>query len=63
VNSQAASELTTKTFEQLRRDPALGRAEALRRATLAVMNEPFHSDPAFWGPFSFIGGGGEGRGR
>ncbi|MEP7049354.1 MAG: CHAT domain-containing tetratricopeptide repeat protein [Pseudomonadota bacterium] len=58
VYSEAAAELTTKTFAELGRAPHRGRAQALRSAMLAVMKEPLKSDPAYWGPFSFVGDGG-----
>jgi len=35
VDSKAATRLTTSTFDNLKSDPAIGRAEALRRAMLA----------------------------
>ena len=61
VDSAAATRLTTSTFDILEGDPKLGRAEALRRAMLAYMNDdadPHHAYPAFWGPFAVIGEGG-----
>jgi CHAT domain-containing protein len=39
VESSAATRLTTSAFENLSRDPQIGRAEALRRAMLAYMND------------------------
>jgi CHAT domain-containing protein/Tfp pilus assembly protein PilF len=60
VDSEAATRLTTSTFATLKADPKLGRAEALRSATLAYMNDrssPLNAYPAFWGPFSIIGEG------
>ncbi|HEX4447741.1 MAG TPA: CHAT domain-containing tetratricopeptide repeat protein [Polyangiaceae bacterium] len=63
VYSKAAAELTTKTFDELRRDPGSGRAEALRRAMTTVMREPYGSDPAYWGPFSFVGDSDAARGH
>lgn len=61
VDSQAATRLTTTTFDALQRDPTIGRAEALRRAMLAYMNDgssPRNAYPDFWGPFSVVGEGG-----
>ena len=60
VDSAAATRLTTTTFDAMKRDPNAGRAEALRRAMLAYMNDksdPFSAYPGFWGPFSVIGEG------
>jgi len=60
VDSEAATRLTTSTFDAIRSDPGVGRAEALRRATLAYMNDtsgPLNAYPAFWGPFSVVGEG------
>jgi CHAT domain-containing protein len=52
--------LTTSTFENLRSDSTMGRAEALQRAMLAYLNDsaqPRNAYPAIWGPFSIIGEG------
>jgi CHAT domain-containing protein len=60
VDSAAATRLTTSTFAIMKADPKLGRAEALREAMLAYMNDkgsPLNAYPAFWGPFSIIGEG------
>jgi CHAT domain-containing protein/tetratricopeptide (TPR) repeat protein len=60
VDSKAAARLITSMFEIMKADPKLGRAEALRRAMLADMNDkssPGKAYPAFWGPFSIIGEG------
>jgi CHAT domain-containing protein len=47
VDSSAAARLTTSTFDLLKSDPKLGRAEALRRAMLASRC-PHHSDTGRW---------------
>ncbi len=60
VDSDAATRLTTATFDALKADPKLGRAEGLRRAMLAYLNDPSqpaNAYPALWGPFSIIGEG------
>lgn len=60
VDSAAATRLTTATFEILKSDPKLGRAEALRRAMLAYSNDtadPLNAYPALWAPFSLVGEG------
>ena len=60
VDSEAATRLTTSTFDRLKADRNLGRAEALRQAMLAYLNDsssPRNAYPAFWGPFALIGEG------
>ncbi len=60
VDSSAATRLTTSTFDIMRSDPTIGRAEAVRRAMLAYLNDrsdPQNAYPAYWGPFSVIGEG------
>jgi CHAT domain-containing protein len=60
VDSQAATRLTTSTFDIPKADPGIGRAEALRRAMLGYLNDassPKNAYPAFWGPFALIGEG------
>jgi CHAT domain-containing protein/Tfp pilus assembly protein PilF len=60
VDSAAATRLTTSTFDLLKADPKLGRAEALRRAMLAYLDDgalPRNAYPALWGPFALIGEG------
>ena len=60
VDSAAATRLTISTFDLLKADPKLGRAEALRRAMLAYLDDASsarNAYPALWGPFALIGGG------
>jgi CHAT domain-containing protein/tetratricopeptide (TPR) repeat protein len=60
VDSDAATRLTTATFEILRNDPKVGRAEALRRAMLTYMNDnsdPLNAYPALWASFIVVGEG------
>ena len=61
VGSEAAAKLTTSTFEIQQSSKAIGRAEALKRAMLAYMEnkrDPWAAYPAFWAPFSVVGEGG-----
>jgi CHAT domain-containing protein len=61
VETTAASRLTTSTFEILKSNPKLGRAEALRQTMLGFLNDrssPQNAHPAIWGPFAVIGEGG-----
>ncbi len=66
VESRAAVRLTTGAFEALAKDPAIGRAEALRRSMLALMRDPSNpnnSHPRVWAPFMIIGEGAPDRPR
>ncbi len=60
VDSEAATQLIISTFDIIKSDPRLGRAEALRRAMLALMNDktdPLNAYPALWAPFVVVGEG------
>jgi CHAT domain-containing protein len=64
VESKATVKLITDAFAELKRDPAIGRAEALRRAELAMLdpqNPPEYAHPLIWAPFVLAGEGGAGR--
>jgi CHAT domain-containing protein/Tfp pilus assembly protein PilF len=56
VDSTATVALITKTFAALRADPAIGRAEALRRAMAGLIAEGRGMEhPAKWAPFVVVG--------
>jgi CHAT domain-containing protein/Tfp pilus assembly protein PilF len=60
VDSEAATRLTISTFDRLKSNPNMGRAEALRQAMLGYLNDassPKNAYPALWGPFALIGEG------
>jgi CHAT domain-containing protein/tetratricopeptide (TPR) repeat protein len=60
VASEAATRLTTATFDRLKSNPGIGRAEALRQAMLFYLNDASSTKnayPALWGPFALIGEG------
>jgi CHAT domain-containing protein len=61
VQSAAAVKLTTTAISELKAHPEIGRAEALRRAMLGLMQDksnPANSHPAIWAPFMMVGEGG-----
>jgi CHAT domain-containing protein/Tfp pilus assembly protein PilF len=60
VASEAATRLTTSTFDRLKADPSLSRTEALRQAMLAYLDDTSsarNAYPGLWGPFALIGEG------
>ena len=71
VQTTSATALTTDLFRRQAEDPSLTRAEALRRAMLALIDGPGYVDgegrtvfscahPIFWAPFTIVGDGGGG---
>ncbi len=61
VNSYAATTLTSRTFEEMRRDDTIGRSEAFRRAMLLLLSDtslPWAAHPSVWAPFVVVGEGG-----
>lgn len=62
VNSDATVALITKSFDALKTDPEIGRAEALRQAMSALIAGGGRtSHPSAWAPFVVMGKGGAGR--
>jgi CHAT domain-containing protein len=62
VRDDAAERLVTLTFADRRDNPALDKAQALRKAMLQLMSDPSmdtagltFSDPSAWGPFVVVG--------
>jgi hypothetical protein len=60
----AAVPVAERVLEIREKDPSIGRAEALRRAEMAMLdpsNPPEFSHPLSWAPFVLAGEGGAGR--
>ena len=60
VDSAAAVKLTTGAFSELAKHPSIGRAEALRRSTKALIADRSlnsNADPSVWAPFVIVGEG------
>jgi CHAT domain-containing protein len=63
VASEATVPLTTVMLQEFEANPHLGKAQAQRKAMLALMNTPSHPEyahPSFWAPFVVVGEGGSG---
>jgi CHAT domain-containing protein len=61
VNSEAAVAITTGMLGQMAEEPDIGRAEALRRSMLAMLEtegKDHFAHPMFWAPFVVVGEGG-----
>jgi CHAT domain-containing protein/tetratricopeptide (TPR) repeat protein len=63
VASEPTVELITKAIAELKADPKIGRAEALRRSMLSMIDsgKDYEAHPAFWAPFVLVGEGGASR--
>jgi CHAT domain-containing protein/tetratricopeptide (TPR) repeat protein len=59
VYSDATVKLITVSARETARDPKVGRAEALRRSMLALIDKgaPYEAHPAYWAPFVVVGEG------
>jgi CHAT domain-containing protein len=60
IDSKAATRLATSTFDIMKSNPTIGRAQALRRAMLAYLDDRsdiWNAYPGFWGSFSLVGEG------
>jgi CHAT domain-containing protein len=63
VASDSTVKLIAKAIAELKTDPKIGRAEALRRAMLSMITsgKDYEAHPAFWAPFVLVGEGGTAR--
>ena len=64
VASAAAVRLTTGALDALKREPGIGRAEALRRSEIALIEDESiagSGHPMIWAPFVIVGEGGPAR--
>jgi CHAT domain-containing protein len=59
VSSEATVSLISSAVGSITRDKKLGRAEALRRAMLAMIEKgkPHEAHPTYWAPFVVVGEG------
>ncbi len=60
VYSDATVKLITTAIREMAHGAKVGRAEALRRSMLALIDkgEPHEAHPAYWAPFVVVGEGG-----
>jgi CHAT domain-containing protein/Tfp pilus assembly protein PilF len=63
VASDSTVKLITKAITELKSNPKIGRAEALRRSMLSMIDsgKDYEAHPAFWAPFVLVGEGGAAR--
>lgn len=58
VNSDATVKLITQAFAELKADPTIGKAEALRRSMISLISRSGdNAHPVNWAPFVVVGGG------
>ena len=61
METNSAVELTTGIFDEMKTNPEIGRAEALKRSMTRLINNkdhPEYAHPYFWAPFVVVGEGG-----
>ncbi|MEL7100390.1 MAG: CHAT domain-containing protein, partial [Pseudomonadota bacterium] len=59
VRDDAAARLTAHAFAEIKADPTLGKAEAMRRSMIALAQDgtdPTLAHPTAWAPFFVVGG-------
>jgi CHAT domain-containing protein len=63
VNSEATVKLITKAVAEFKRNPKIGRAEALRRSMVSMIDtgKDYEAHPANWAPFVVVGEGAAAR--
>jgi tetratricopeptide (TPR) repeat protein/CHAT domain-containing protein len=63
VASDSTVKLITEAIAELKADPKIGRAEALRRSMLSLITtgKDYEAHPAVWAPFVLVGEGGAAR--
>jgi CHAT domain-containing protein len=55
VNDKATAELVTAFYQNLKKNPALSKAQALQKAQQQLLQNPIKSHPYFWAPLLLIG--------
>jgi CHAT domain-containing protein len=63
VASEPTVKLVAKAIDELKHNPKIGRADALRRSMLSMIDsgKDYEAHPAFWAPFVLVGEGGAER--
>jgi CHAT domain-containing protein len=63
VDSEATVALITATVGEIGKNRSIGRAEAIRRSMLAMIDhgKPHEAHPTYWAPFVLVGEGAAGR--
>jgi CHAT domain-containing protein len=63
VNSGASVQLTTAAVAAVANDPSLGKAEALQKSIMKLLDEgePIYAHPMMWAPFVMVGEGAPGK--